>query len=449
MKGSLINKILHKGLPETGASTVPCYAPSKSLRLGPDGRVTVCCHNNKNLLGTYPQQSLQQIWNAAPIMEMRTNFQEGKYADGCFYCIHEATQGPSAARSAALYDRYEALVDQPVILDFKTDTHCNLSCIMCSGLSSSALRALDTGKPNPYHSSAFVDEVRKWAPRLKEVRFSGGEPFLSEFYFQLWNMLIDVNPECKIVVQTNGTVLNDKIKSILERGNFNINVSVDSFDDNRYAMIRRGSHLSHVKTNLEWFRSYCITNHRFWGITSCAMQANCNEFEAIVNSWNAYEARGWFSVVWFPPSQALWNMPVEALEQIQKKFLEVDLPEQTETEIYNKQVFQSLEKSVDTMLQMAIAIRNPEPEDLCDQDAFCKTVLDFTASHETAENNTISAKIASAISLKGGTLFNRNIFLKITSSASPALLSDLFEIMDERELAVTLGAFIHQKPKDA
>jgi hypothetical protein len=68
---------------------------------------------------------------------------------------------------------------------------------------------------------------------------------------------------------------------------------------------------------------------------------------------------------------------------------------------------------------------------------------------ENPFNEALMIKVANAITLGDGALYNRRSFLRITASASPGLVSELFEIMDERELAVTLNEFIYKKPKDA
>ena len=53
--------------------------------------------------------------------------------------------------------------------------------------------------------------------------------------------MIELNPKCKISLQSNGTILNEKIKSILQRGNFHIGLSIDTLDPMRYEKIRSGA----------------------------------------------------------------------------------------------------------------------------------------------------------------------------------------------------------------
>lgn len=444
MKVAILNRLLHKQPQKTVAEPeLYCQAPFKSLRLGPGGRVTVCCHNNKEVVGNYPAQSLHQIWEAAPLKVLRDDFHNNHYPSGCSYCLHEARESRTKIRSAALYDRFEAIAAQPVILDFKADNRCNLSCIMCSGLSSTSISHTAVKEQNPYHTPAFLEEFRRWAPQLREARFSGGEPFLSPFYFEVWKLLSEINPACNIVVQTNGTILNEEIKTLLRNGNFHINVSVDAFDETRYSAIRKGSSLTLIKPHLDWFRDYCCENKRFWGITTCAMQANRDSLGSAVKAWNEYGARGWFSVVWFPPAQALWNLPLPELEKLQTVLKETDLPEQTETERYNKEVLGLLHNSLNDIMNTADAHQHPEPDDLCSRSVFQQTILKSVCAESPEAYAALSAKIDRNLRGDGGTSFNKKSFLQMAGFASASLLFEWFEMIDEEEMAATLAAFVY------
>ncbi len=442
MKGLSLKRLLWS---DTEHQLPSCEAAAKSLRFGPGGRVTVCCHNNKVVVGNYPSQRLVEIWNSLTISHLRRDLKTQHFPDSCSYCILESKNTFSKVRSAALYDRYEPVAEQAVILDFKTDNRCNLACIMCNGLSSSSLRSAELPNTNVYHNSAFLDEIRQWAPKLRETRFSGGEPFLSDFYFDLWKMLIEINPECNIVVQTNGTILNNRIKTLMASGKFHINVSVDSFNDATYSAIRKGSSLSAVKSNLEWFQDYCLSNDRFWGMTACAMQKNCHEFAEIVNAWNSYNARGWFSNVWFPPSQALWKLGAAELENLKEQLEGRSFPESTEVERYNKDVFNLLKSTIDRMIEASFIHLHPKTGDLCGEADFLKCVIDVCEVNNDVQQQALKLKIESCLIGKSNFSYNKRSFLQIAQTASSALLAELFDVMDENALRETLNAFVFEK----
>lgn len=417
-----------------------CHAPFKSLRFGSGGRITVCCHNHSDIVGLYPQQSLKEIWGSEKMDALRKIFINGKLSGGCVYCISETKNFKNEIRSASLYDRYHASNIQPVILDFKTDDLCNLSCIMCSGLSSSSIRENKKLVNNPFHSEDFFNEIKTWAPNIAEARFSGGEPFLSEFYFRIWEMLTEINPACKIFVQTNGTIINKRVKDLLEKGNFNINISVDSFNDELYGQIRKGSSLQKLLPNLQWFKDYCKSNNRFFGITSCAMQSNIQEIPSIIRKWNELGAQGWLSVVWFPAQQALWSLAEKEIIEIYQSFSSETFPESTEVEKYNKKVFDLFMDTLQQIMMVSEKHHHPNKETLCNRNYFISLLLSLAGIDE--HNSEIKDKISKAIPGDAYTFYNTGSLKEIINFASPALLGDLLEMMKDTEITENFTPFI-------
>jgi MoaA/NifB/PqqE/SkfB family radical SAM enzyme len=66
------------------------------------------------------------------------------------------------------------------------------------------------------------------------LRFNGGEPFLINWVFKIFEKVEKLNPKLKIVVATNGTVWNYKVKEWLAKLNIHINFSLDSLTPNIY-----------------------------------------------------------------------------------------------------------------------------------------------------------------------------------------------------------------------
>lgn len=58
---------------------------------------------------------------------------------------------------------------------------------------------------SPYND-AFVEQLEEFIPHLKELRFNGGEPFLINAVFRIFEKVEKLNPKLKIVIATNGTV---------------------------------------------------------------------------------------------------------------------------------------------------------------------------------------------------------------------------------------------------
>ena len=121
-------------------------------------------------------------------------------------------------------------------MEFEMSNQCNLECIMCNGYVSSSIRQ-NRDKLPPVHSpydEKFVTQLRPFIPHLREAKFFGGEPFLIPLYFKMWDAMMEINPSINIFVITNGTVLTDKVKTLLSLGNFELAVSIDSIRKDRY-----------------------------------------------------------------------------------------------------------------------------------------------------------------------------------------------------------------------
>ncbi len=296
-----------------------CLAPYKSLRFLPDGKITVCCHNNSFVLGVYPQVQLNYIWKSNKLKYLQKKLKKADFSAGCQTCFYAFENLMFESVNPLLYENYEINSEYPIMLDFKIATECNLECIMCSEYSSSAIRtSLGLENIQSVYDEAFIDSISFLLKHIKEARFSGGEPFLNNIYFLIWEKLVKENPECKIFIQTNGSILNSKIKDLLERGNFYINVSVDAIESELYSRIRKNADINKTLKNINYFAEYSLKNHRKFGITACAMKDNVGEWSSLVNLANELNADIWFSEVFFPFKNALWLAKSKDLAELLK-----------------------------------------------------------------------------------------------------------------------------------
>lgn len=334
-----------------------CLAPFKSLRFLPDGNITVCCHNNSFTLGTYPASSILEAWNSKQKTLLQGKLSNADFTLGCQDCFPAFQNQQFSSVNPLLYENYSEKDDFPVMLDFKSATECNLECVMCSEYSSSAIRKCNSSIPPDYESpydDKFVEELYKIIPHVKEARFSGGEPFLNNIYYKIWDAILEINPECKMSIQTNGTILNTRIKSLLERGNFSINVSIDAISADLYSKIRKNGDLNTVLENIEYFSDYSKRNNLDFGITACAMQDNALEFVGICKLANKYNAKLWYSDVTFPLVNALWVMKSEDLFEISKLLKSQDVIGEDDTSKNNKIVLVDLIRRIDFLAEEAV-----------------------------------------------------------------------------------------------
>lgn len=262
-----------------------CYAPFKSLYFGHSGRVVACCQNRDYVLGNYPAQTIKEIWNSAETEKLREALKENNFDLGCRNCELRVKSKNEKGLIAAFYDGYPLNADgYPTNMEFELSNTCNLECIMCNGDFSSLIRT-KREKREPLaqvYDSEFVEQLSEFLPHLKNMSFYGGEPFLIDIYMEIWEKVIEMGLNPHIFVQTNGTVLSNRVKNILEKLTFNIGISLDSISEENYPKIRVNGRLADTLKNIEYFKNYTASKGSNLRVSICPMQQNWHELFSIV-----------------------------------------------------------------------------------------------------------------------------------------------------------------------
>lgn len=333
-----------------------CYAPSVNMLFATDGTVKACCHNSENTLGRYPEQSIAEIWNSQLAKDFRQRTSNYEFLSGCTGCATDYAEGHFEHMPARHFDSLPRHTQYPTMMEFLLSNVCNLECIMCSGELSSSIRQNREHLPtiqSPY-DRAFVEQLREFIPHLHETRFSGaGEAFSINMNYELWNLLIEKNKHCLIVVQTNGTVLNARVKDYLHRGNFQIGVSLDSLQKETYEAIRIHASFERVMQNIEYFAQYSREHNKVFTISACVMRQNWQELPQFVAYCNALGAHLILHKVWSPLSCALYNLPAAELEHIYNTLSPVKFPETNTLEKRNAAIYHYLTEVIARWLKEA------------------------------------------------------------------------------------------------
>lgn len=293
-----------------------CYAPFKMMYFAFNGEVIACCHNRKNIMGRYPNQSIYDIWNGSEFNTLRNYIKNDDLSFGCDVCKYALLSENFDGAKNGLYDRYK-VQSYPQIMEFELDNRCNLECVICNDLFSSGIANNNqTFKPKSPYDETFVEQLIPFIPHLKEAKFYGGEPFLINIYYTLWEKMLSINPKIQIVIQTNGTVLNDRIKNLLEKGNFNINISIDSLNKENFEKIRKNANFEETLKNVEYFRNYCQLKGHNLGIIPTPNRLNWMDLPELTNWASSIDAKTYFNTLITPLELALWNLPSTKLQEI-------------------------------------------------------------------------------------------------------------------------------------
>lgn len=306
-----------------------CHAPATSLYFGRNGFATACCYSRVNSLGQWPAQSVSEIWFGEKIKKMRSEMSQNILPMGCETCAEQlhahnfkgllagnfdmfvpapVVDGPMA-KLTSLFRKPESVY--PIRMEFELSNKCNLECDMCSGVFSSSIRANREGKPPlpQVYDSEFVEQLKPFIPHLTQAKFLGGEPFLIDIYYEIWELFIQLNPECEIIITTNGTVFTSKVQRMLEHLNFKVVVSLDSVTKPTYEAIRRNATMERTLENVERFATILRERGRTMMMAVCPMVINRDEIPGLVAFANSKGMPIFFNTVTFPTEASLKYLP--------------------------------------------------------------------------------------------------------------------------------------------
>lgn len=353
-----------------------CHAPFKNMYFNVTGCAGACWlrfAGPESDPDKYPDRSIRQIWFGDRYNRLREHIRRGDFGYKCNVCEDNLRHGNFVSVLARAYDNNYRTRKYPVMMELELDNTCNLECIMCNGVLSSSIRVHREKKPrirSPY-DEAFVSQLEEFIPHLREARFNGGEPFLSDINFQVWERMLRKNPGIRIVVATNGTVLNERVRRLLARGRFHINLSFDSLDKPTYEAIRKNASFEETLDHIRFFDRYCREKGTAFVVLLNPMRMNWREIPDFVRTFNRMNVALWFNTIFRPYHLALWNLPQEELRQIHEELSRHDFPV-TEGKgnhsHHNRNVYRSLVEQIRTWCEEPLGERRKVRDDILHYD---------------------------------------------------------------------------------
>jgi MoaA/NifB/PqqE/SkfB family radical SAM enzyme len=317
-----------------------CHAPFVNLNFEQNGNITACCYNRKEVLGTYPQQSILEAWYGKQAEALRALIRKNRLEGGCAACGELLEAGNYKGVKALTYDEFahpkwfsvskkaiETKPALPKVLELEISNVCNLECSMCNGYFSSTIRKNREGLPPMpmVYDQAFVEQVKDLMPGLTDIKFLGGEPFLIDLYYDIWEAIPKINPKIRVHITTNGTVLNQRAKNILKKLNAGIVISLDSIHPTHYAAIRKGGNFQKVMENVAFFKELTLKNRTYLSVAACAMNSNWKDLPEILEYCNREGFKLHFNTVWTPQELSLQSLSKDELKHIIAE-LEAQIP---------------------------------------------------------------------------------------------------------------------------
>jgi len=313
-----------------------CHAPFASMHFAHGGSVFVCCHNRSYTIGTYPADSVADMWNGERAIRLRGAVARNDLSLGCQKCARQllARDFVGLADTATSYSdpvfkaswlsrRADSSPERlalsvPRTIAFEVHNSCNLECVMCHGVASSSIRKKRDALPaltSPY-DDAFVDQLTPFLPEVNAAGFTGGEPFLIPFYYDLWERIAATKSRMILMLVTNGTIMNDRVSRAVEGLNFIVNVSVDSIVKETYQSIRVGASLDLVLENSRYFADIMRKRGFPFIWRCCVMRQNWREMPEMVRYCNDNGIQIAFNQVDFPLRFSLHTLPASEVRGV-------------------------------------------------------------------------------------------------------------------------------------
>lgn len=303
--------------------SILCHAPFVSINFEQNGNMTACCYNRYDIIGRYPYASIAEAWNSPAANKLREYIKTEELDGGCSACRELIEAGNYSGTKAIFYDEYAKnkslfVGNMPKVFEFELQNTCNLECVMCNGYFSSTIRKNREKMPSTamVYDAAFVEQVAAFMPSITDMKFLGGEPFLIDIYYDIWEKILEVNPNIKIHITTNGTILNERAKRMLERLKVGIILSLDSVDEHTYTSIRKNANYTRMMENLEYFRTITKRKDTYLNIAACVMRTNWRQLPQLLEYANSKGIKIHFNTVWRPHHLSLKSLDAGSLGDI-------------------------------------------------------------------------------------------------------------------------------------
>ena len=263
-----------------------CMLPWIHMHAFPDGRAYPCCLSlMDHPIGTLKESTMAEIWNDAPLRQMRVNMLAEKPCKECTKCYEQEANGFFSMRNSQNKNmgHHVKIVDETQpdgtlerfelkYYDIRFSNLCNLSCRTCGDIFSSnwvkeskKMGWLPKDAPNVNYAGRYeMDMWEQMEPHLDAVEniyFAGGEPLMMVEHFNILQELVRRGrTDVRLNYNTNFTETVFKQQDILELWNKFDRVSVGaSLDANweRGEVMRRGGDWNKIVANRKRMLEVC------------------------------------------------------------------------------------------------------------------------------------------------------------------------------------------------
>jgi MoaA/NifB/PqqE/SkfB family radical SAM enzyme len=310
------------------------------------GKMAPCYATYNERSDIFPDTSISESWLNGSFARIRNEHAECRFTENCSFCFDLYKNKAYGSMLQQKYEHYAFTKSKyPAIMEFELSNRCNLECIMCdTNLSSSILKNSSYNEQVPdIYNESFLIELTEFIPYLKMAEFTGGDPFLIEIYFKIWDLIIKINPKCDILITTNANTMNARIESLMAKTKkLHFNISIDALDKEVYEGIRKNGRLETALKNIDIFNNYCKINKTSINLLVCPMTINRFEIPNLIKFGNLKNIEVFFHTVVKPIELSLKFQSKELLNELLVYLFNFNFRSKTITEKTNNRNYQNL-----------------------------------------------------------------------------------------------------------
>lgn len=223
-----------------------CKHPFNSIQIQNTGEVYCCCcyWTNFYSFGNIFEQSFDEIWNGEKAQEFRRQFIENKYK----YCKREECSPFLGEIEPHLICEY------PKQIEFSYDRKCNVRCIFCRTKKNKEEEEYNRQKEKRIEEN--FDRI--FTPILEKAELvelnSAGELFASKHSIELVKKIIQINPNIKFRIISNGILFTPEIINELglKKRMFCVTISMHATTEKTYNKIVEGGNFKALLDNVKY-----------------------------------------------------------------------------------------------------------------------------------------------------------------------------------------------------
>ena len=255
-----------------------CLAPWKAIAVRFNGDVTPdCVYTGRN--GNLNEDHLPSIMQHPGLLSTQLSIKKGVLPPDCNQCSSKENINGHSRRiffDQVLHDTPRTYANDIRFLEVNISNICNLKCVMCSGVNSTAwvkedIKLSELGFDRPINHPDFgyrivkpniIDKLFEYPSYFKNLQYvniKGGEPYMEPDNIKLLQKLIDLNLNKQITldISTNGTVPNKEFEELALQFKTKWHISIEAVGK-LYDYIRGGKQYSFEQftDNVHHFRKF-------------------------------------------------------------------------------------------------------------------------------------------------------------------------------------------------